>query len=139
MLGRSTSEDIQEICRILWILKVHYRINKSITLVLILSLINAVHAHPDLFKITCQYYPPLDDEFFQVASHPQVSPPKPSRQISPFVPHMTPISFFSANHQYNIWGSVLHSPLTSSRFALNMFLNTLLPNTLNIWSLLTTK
>jgi hypothetical protein len=90
MLGTSTSQDTQEICRISWILKIHYRINKSITLVLILTQINLVHAHPDLFKITYQYYPPLDAEVFQ----PQVSPTEPCMQISLYVLHIQPISFF---------------------------------------------
>jgi hypothetical protein len=94
MLGTSTSQYIQEICRISWILKDHYHINQSLTLVLTLNQINPVHAHPDLFKVTCQYYPPLDAEVFQVTSHPQVSPPEPCMQIPPYVPHIPPIYFF---------------------------------------------
>ena len=73
-------------------------LKKSLTLVLIPSQINSVHPHPNLFKITCQYYPPLDADVFQVASYPQVSTPETCMQISPYMPHIPPISFFWANH-----------------------------------------
>lgn len=138
MLGTSTSQDIQEICRISWILKVHYRINKSITPVLILSQINPVHAHPDLFiksRVTINL--PSTPQFFKW-------PPTlrfPHRNHVCKYPHSCHISRPSLSFELitRIICVVLHSLVTTSCFGPNIFFKTLLPNTLKLWSPLTTK
>jgi len=85
----------QEIPRILWNPKVHYRIHKCPPPGRILSQIDPVHSNhiplpQDSFNIPYTWVS-------QVVSFPQVSPPKPCTRFSstPYVLHVPSISFFS--------------------------------------------
>ena len=92
----------QEIPRILWNPKVHYRFHKCSPPVPILSHLDPVHtSHPTSWRSI------LILSSYLLVSFSQVSPPKPCIRLSchPYALHAPPISFFSINHPNNIgWG-----------------------------------
>jgi hypothetical protein len=79
------SSAIQEIPRMLWNLKIYYRIHKNLPPVPVLSHIDAVRAPLTLLRDPFQYYPPIYARVFQVVSFPQVSPLKPCMHL--YSPH----------------------------------------------------
>ena len=91
----------QEIPRILWNPKVHYRTFKRPPPVPILSQLHPIPTTPPHFlKIQINIILPSTSwspQWSLSLSLPQVSPPKPCAHLSlpPYVPHATPISFFS--------------------------------------------
>jgi hypothetical protein len=88
----------QEIPRMLWNPKFHYRIHNSTTHVPIPSQTELIHASTHLSNIGF-YYPPIYAWTFQVESFLQVCPPKPCMHLSfpPYVLRPLPISVFLIN------------------------------------------
>ena len=98
----------EEIPRILWNMKVHYRIHKCPPPVPILSQLDPVHTPTSHFlKIHLNIILPSTAWVSQVVSFLQVSPPKPCVRISspPYALHAPPISFFSILSPEQYWVS----------------------------------
>jgi hypothetical protein len=87
----------QQIPRILWNPKVHYRIHNSPPPVPVLSQRNPVHGPSYFLKIHFNIILPSMGWVSQVVAFPLVSPPKSCMHLSflPYVLHAPPTSFFS--------------------------------------------
>ena len=130
----NSSSASQEIPRILWNPKVHYRIHKYSPTVPMLP-------NPTSYRFILILSSHLRLCITSGSFH-QVSPPKSCMYIIclPYMPNAPPVSFFSIWSPNNIWWAVqiikllkcsfLHSPLTSSLLGPNILLNTLFSNAL---------
>ena len=95
----------QEIPRILWNPKVHYRIHKCPPPVPNLSQLDPVHTPTSYFLKIHLNITHIYAWISQVVSFPQVSPSKPCIRLSssPCVLHASPISFFSILSPEQYW------------------------------------
>ena len=95
----------QEIPRILWNPKVHYRTHKRPPPVPVLSHLHPVPTTPSHFLKIHLNIVSIYVLVSPVVSFPQISPPKPCAHLSlpPYVPHAPPISFFSILSPAQYW------------------------------------
>ena len=138
----------QEIPRISWNPKVHFRTHKRPPPVSILGQPYPVHIPTShLLQIQPNIIHPSTPRSPQWSSFPPVSSPRPYTPPSshPYVPYAQPISFFSILSTAQYWvKSTDHlapryaissiSPVTSSLLGANILLNTMFSNTLSFLS-----
>jgi hypothetical protein len=137
----NSSPACKEMSSNLWNPKVHYHFHDSSPMAPILGQINTIYTLPSYFlkmhiNIILSYV-----YIFQVTSFPQASPPKPCMHLSTplYMPHVLTdliawITFSEGCGSCSSLCSLLQSPVTTSLLGPNIFLSTLLSNTLSLGS-----